>query len=96
MKVFLDDEEKGNLYLAPYRMSLGQVSEGKHKISIKLYGNRINTFGAVHNADASEKWYGPNLWRTTGNKWSYEYQLKETGILVSPTYWIKESEENGK
>ncbi len=29
-----------------------------------LYGNRMNSFGAVHNADAAETWYGPNLWRT--------------------------------
>lgn len=87
--IFLDGQDKGPLFLAPYRKNLGYVRKGKHIISIRIYGNRINTFGAVHNADISEKWYGPNLWRTTGSKWSYEYQLEEMGILTSPVYWIK-------
>ena len=57
---------------------------------IKIFGNRHNAFGPVHNADAAETWYGPNLWRTQGNKWSYEYQLKEMGILTTPVCWLEE------
>lgn len=89
MQIFVDEKQIDNLYLAPYRLSCGKISRGKHKVRIRLFGNRVNTFGAVHNADRSEKWYGPNIWRTTGNKWSYEYQLKQMGILKSPLYWIK-------
>ena len=89
MQIFVDEKQIDNLYLAPYRLSCGKISKGKHKVRIRLFGNRVNTFGAVHNADRSEKWYGPNIWRTTGNKWSYEYQLKQMGILKSPLYWIK-------
>ncbi len=92
MQIFVDGEKKGNLYLAPYHISCGKVTGGRHRIGIRVFGNRINTFGAVHNADSTEKWYGPNIWRTTGNKWSYEYRLKETGILVSPVYWIKKEQ----
>lgn len=89
LRLYLDGEDKGSLFLAPYRKSLGHVKKGYHEIKIRLYGNRINTFGAVHNANAEETWYGPNLWRTEGNKWSYEYQLSEMGILTSPVWWLK-------
>lgn len=93
MEIFLDDVNKGVLFMAPYRIALGKVTKGEHQIRIRLYGNRINTFGAVHNADSTEPWYGPNLWRTEGNKWSYEYQLKETGILTAPVYWVERDTE---
>lgn len=90
LEIFLDGEYKGTLFMAPYRKNLGKVKKGEHEITIKVYGNRSNTFGAVHNADCKESWYGPNLWRTVGNKWSYEYQLEPMGILTTPVYWIEE------
>ncbi|HHV12598.1 MAG TPA: hypothetical protein GXX75_20190 [Clostridiales bacterium] len=86
----VDGEKKGNIALAPYRLDCGYVQEGSHLLRLKIFGNRINAFGALHNADASESWYGPNLWRTTDEKWSYEYQLKEMGILTAPRYWVEE------
>jgi AraC-like DNA-binding protein len=85
----VDNVKKGNIALAPYRLDCGYVEEGRHVIRLKIFGNRINAFGALHNADASESWYGPNIWRTTDEKWSYEYQLKEMGILTAPRYWIE-------
>lgn len=93
MDVWLDGEAKGALFLAPYRKSLGKVRAGRHEIRIRLYGNRINSFGAVHNANAAETWYGPNLWRTEGNKWSYEYQLSEMGILTAPLWWLEKENQ---
>lgn len=92
LQVSVDGSSKKNLVFAPYRVNCGEVTKGKHVIQIKVYGNRTNTFGAVHNADSSETWYGPNLWRTTGCKWSYEYQLEEMGILTTPLYWIEKVE----
>ena len=89
----LDKKESGIIALAPYILDMGEVEAGWHRLTICLYGNRVNAFGAVHNADAQEEWYGPNLWRTAGNKWSYEYQLKEMGILTTPRYWIVEEEK---
>lgn len=90
LEIFLDGEDKGSLFMAPYRKNLGKVKAGEHEITIKVFGNRSNTFGVVHNADRTESWYGPNLWRTTGNKWSYEYQLEPIGVLTTPVYWIEE------
>lgn len=89
LEIFLDGENKGALFMAPYRINLGKVDEGLHEITIKVYGNRSNTFGVVHNADRTEAWYGPNLWRTEGNKWSYEYQLEQMGVLTTPVYWVE-------
>lgn len=84
----LDGRKIGNIVLAPYRLNCGPVKEGRHVLKLKVFGNRINAFGALHNADETEEWYGPNLWRTVDNKWSYEYQFKKMGILTTPQYWI--------
>lgn len=89
VKVKLDGRDAGIVALAPYRLNCGTVQAGKHVLKLKLFGNRINAFGAVHNADETEEWYGPNLWRTSGNKWSYEYHLKQTGILTTPEFWVE-------
>jgi hypothetical protein len=89
LQVQVDDKEFENLIFAPYRLNCGRVKAGRHNIRIKVFGNRANAFGAVHHADDSEVWYGPNLWRTRGNKWSYEYQLEKMGILTTPMYWVE-------
>lgn len=92
LQVRVDEGEPRPLIFAPYRVNLGRVCAGEHKISIRVFGNRINAFGAVHHADAAETWYGPNLWRTRGAKWSYEYQLEEMGVLTTPRYWVEKQE----
>lgn len=84
LKASLDGKEKGLISISPYRLNLGKVNVGKHKIDITAFGNRVNTFGPIHNCNQTEQWIGPNAWRTTGASWSYEYQLKPTGILNSP------------
>lgn len=94
IKVWLDDRLVGPLFLAPYRINCGPVSAGRHRIRLELFGNRANAFGPVHHTDETERWYGPNLWRTAGKLWSYEYRLVRMGILTAPMYWIvKENKE---
>ena len=89
VSVYLDGKDCGRIFLAPYRLNLGKVEAGEHELTLRLYGNRENTFGAIHHADETEPWYGPNLWRTAGNLWAYEYQLTRTGILTTPMYWTE-------
>ncbi|WP_246240187.1 type 1 glutamine amidotransferase family protein [Anaerocolumna sedimenticola] len=84
IKVLLDGEEKGYIAYSPYILQMKDVKEGVHKLQIVTYGNRVNTFGTIHNCNKTESWIGPNAWRTTGTSWAYEYQLKPTGILISP------------
>lgn len=86
--VDLDGKRAGIIAYAPYRLDLGNVRAGRHTISFTLFGNRHNTFGALHNADTSLIWFGPNAWRTEGDAWCYEYRLKDTGILASPVIEI--------
>lgn len=83
LSVSVDDIQVGNIFISPYRVSLGNLS-GAHTIKTTAYGSRINTFGPVHICDENIDWFGPNAWRTEGDQFSYEYQLKKTGILAAP------------
>ncbi|MCI8387713.1 MAG: hypothetical protein HFE63_04530 [Clostridiales bacterium] len=84
VKVSLDGKDVGQIAFDPYRLNLGKVKAGKHTITFKLFGTRFNAFGALHNANVKERWAGPGIWRTGGEKWCYEYRLRDMGILASP------------
>lgn len=84
LKAVLDGKEAGYICYSPYRLELGKVNEGMHKIDLTAFGNRVNTFGTIHNCNRTEDWIGPNAWRTEGSSWAYEYQLRETGLLKAP------------
>lgn len=83
LSVALDGVEVGNVFLSPYQIDLGEL-HGKYTILITAYGNRFNTFGQVHLSDSHMKWFGPNSWRTNGDKFTYNYCLKEFGVLSAP------------
>ncbi|HBP37314.1 MAG TPA: hypothetical protein DD640_00945 [Clostridiales bacterium] len=84
--VAVDGRPAGRTVFSPYDLKIDGLTAGKHEIELNLYGNRVNTFGAVHNCDPSRTWFGPDAWRTSDDAWSYEYQLHPTGILKTP--WI--------
>ncbi|MCL2421656.1 MAG: hypothetical protein FWD03_07360 [Defluviitaleaceae bacterium] len=84
LRVTIDGIDKGIIAYAPYHINLGYLAEGRHELEITAYGNRINTFGTLHNADEKLSWVGPNAWRSENYDWSYEYVLKPTGILKAP------------
>ncbi|MDO4272974.1 MAG: glycosyl hydrolase [Eubacteriales bacterium] len=86
IKVSLDGEEKGYIVYSPYEINLGETEAGNHTLELTVFGNRVNTFGTVHNCNQTEFWYGPNAWRTEGDQWAYEYQLKPTGLLKAPVF----------
>ena len=80
--------EKGDLSAplayAPYRAELGDAIEGE-KVDITVFGNRVNSFGSVHNTIAKGNfWYGPNVWRSKDDRWADEYQLCTMGLLTAP------------
>lgn len=83
LSVAVNGEEKGKIIFAPYKLPLGKLS-GHNTIDITVYGNRVNSFGAVHNCDDTCIWHGPSAWRSEGMGYSYEYQLKKCGILSAP------------
>lgn len=82
--VSLDDERVGSIAFVPYKCEFN-TEKGIHTLGLKLFGNRINTFGALHNCNENCAWFGPDAWRTKGDSFSYEYQLKKVGILKAPT-----------
>ncbi|UQZ82420.1 hypothetical protein SK3146_01577 [Paenibacillus konkukensis] len=84
LEVYVDGEAVGEIVFAPYTLQLNINAAGTHRIEIKSYGNRVNTFGTVHNCDEKEVYFDPNAWRTENDGWSYEYRLKDTGIGKAP------------
>ena len=90
IKVYVDGVDAGYIAFAPYTIRVNNVKKGKHKIEFKLFGNRHNSFGALHNTVETEKWFGPGVWRTEGDGFCYEYRLKDMGILASPVVTVIE------
>ncbi|MBR3954622.1 MAG: hypothetical protein IKJ63_04010 [Clostridia bacterium] len=87
MKVCVDGEEKGKIIYPPYKLILKDLGNGVHNIDITLFGNRFNSFGPVHLSNNKHSWHGPDTWRTRGCTWSYEYVLRDVGILTRPVLW---------
>ena len=89
LKVGIDDGEKHVIAFSPYVAEI-PCKAGAHVLRLTAFGNRVNTFGTLHNCNEMEPWYGPNAWRTKENAWSYEYQLKRIGVLKMPEVSWKE------
>ena len=83
VKVYFDGKESGNIVYPPYTLKIENVSQGKHVVEFKVFGNRVNTFGPIHNS-TKNKWTGPTSWYTNDYEWSYEYEPKPMGIISSP------------
>ncbi len=83
VRVYLDGIDKGLVCLSPYRLSLGAVTEGKHKLTLKLYGNRHNVFGPLH-YKGPQKGALPMMWEPMPPFEVKEYLLTEIGILNEP------------
>lgn len=79
----LDGEDVGKIAFAPYEVWARDVKPGHHILDLTLYISRVNCFNGLHNC-AFGTWVGPTYWFTNGANWSYEYQLKDNGILKSP------------
>lgn len=90
LRVEVDGRPAGKLdkiALPPYILDLGDVVQrgsSPLRVSITAVGNRNNAFGAVHLPDGLTQWYGPDSFRTNGDKWSYEYVISEMGLLTAP------------
>ena len=84
----LDGECVGKIVYNPYTVIAKDVKKGKHTVELTLFGNRHNSFGALHNCDRKLLWFGPGAWYAEGDAFSYEYQIKEMGILASPVIEI--------
>ena len=100
IKVTIDGEESKTIAYSPYIAEFRDLKKGTHSLEITSFGNRENTFGPVHCCNykewyGPEKWYsytdkfsafGPERSEVflTEQEWSYEYVLKEEGVLTAP------------
>lgn len=83
--VDLDGKRQGIIAISPYSVTTEPAAKGMHRLDLTVYGNRFNTFGAVHNTTEEKDVYcSPNFWRTRDALWAYEYQLRRTGPLCAP------------
>ena len=89
ISVAVDGEEKGKIVYPPYLIDIDGLAEGKHNVDITLFGNRYNAFGPVHLTDVKHSWHGPGAWRSDEECWSYEYVLRDVGILARPIITTK-------
>ncbi len=99
LEASVDNGNVQTFAFSPYTADLGRVETGRHTLRLTAYINRTNTFGAVHNTEPIVRpngttiWYGPPLWRTTGDRWSYEYNLQPEGVIHSPVVTLETDAE---
>ena len=83
IRVALDGQHQGYIVYSPYQLEI-DAPAGEHELQLTVLGHRENAFGPVHNADAQERWIGPDIWRTTGASWTESYRLAPMGLLSAP------------
>ena len=81
---WIDGREVGVVAYPPYRISVGALTAGEHRITLRLYVPRTNGFGPVHLADEKYAYPGPAAWRVAGDSFGYEYHLHKEGITMMP------------
>ncbi len=86
VEVLLDEKESGEVIYPPYKLSLGRVEKGAHKVTLRLYVPRTNGFGPVHLSDEKYGYPGPKSWRTANDSFGYEYHFKREGIMMKPKF----------
>ena len=84
LRVYCDDRDCGPILTAPWRIGLGALSPGPHKIKIRAYGNRYNSFGSLHNNRPDWVWWGPQSWDGAPEERNEIWQCKPSGILRAP------------
>jgi hypothetical protein len=89
LKIALDGDDKETIVYPPYEASLGEVEAGKHKVDVTAYISRNNSFGTVHHADRAMPYNSPSTWFSHGVNWTYEYRLREEGLISTPKLYIK-------
>lgn len=83
--VDMDGQRQGLIAISPYSVVTSPAAAGMHRLDLTVYGNRFNTFGALHHTSEEKDLYcSPNFWRTRDALWAYEYQLRRTGPLCAP------------
>ena len=83
VRVFVDGNDIGLIAYDQYRLRLN-VKAGEHEIIMRLYPSRFNLLGTLHNNDIEEYRIASFVWRQNGDKWTYGYHFRPSGILSEP------------
>ncbi len=88
----LDEGEEKQLSFLPNTATF-DVTAGVHTLTLDAYINRTNGFGPLHLADEKMPYQGPFAYRTQGDCFTYEYRLKEQGLISAPQIaFLKETQ----
>ena len=87
LRIKVDGEDLGVVAFSPYKVFKDHMKAGVHRLEITLFSSRINCFNALHNC-SSTNWIGPNYWYSNGVDWSYEYVLRDIGLMKAPVLEI--------
>ncbi|KAA8577103.1 hypothetical protein EYC84_007107 [Monilinia fructicola] len=85
------EQKLGCIAFQPRTLDITSLGPGKHKIAITAFGNRYNSFGHIHLPNGLTNGCSPDIWRTGGDWWTDEYNVKPIGILQCPTLKIDAS-----
>lgn len=89
LAVDVNGRRAGRIIRRPHRIVLPRIT-GDVQLDLTCFGDRINTFGPLHNCNPQEHWWGPPAYRSRGENWTDGYMLRAKGVLVAP---ILEAEE---
>ncbi len=89
VQVLIDGKDAGIVAIQPYNLTIPGLQAGKHTLTLKLYGNRNNSFNSLHNTNTDHYWNGAIRWETEDKYWSYEYNLYDYGILHAPVIEVR-------
>lgn len=79
-----NSKKLGTVALQPHSLELGLFAPGKHAIQITAFGNRYNSFGHIHLRDGITNQCWPDIWRTEGDWWTDNYNVRPIGVLSPP------------
>ena len=84
IRVLVDGEDRGAIVFSPYTCTVTNLEPGRHRLTLRLFGNRQNGFAQLHHTPGITFYQSPDSWRSQGDLWRYEYCFKQLGILKSP------------
>ncbi len=84
LRLAVDGHDVGIIAFAPYTCELGELSTGRHELTVTVFGTRNNAFGCLHHPGPDNRMPGPNHWHTNGASWSYSRHVSAKGLLQQP------------
>lgn len=79
-KVYADGELLQKVGWEPYEVEVTDALRAGKALSVELVGTRRNTFGPLHLVPLLDGGYGPEHFVMTGDRWTDDYNLLDSGI----------------